>query len=268
MRPSHGHNQEDGVQADEHRRPAPRAAEPARCSRHQRDARQARRDGDTFQRPQARRETERRDGVARQREQRAVWRVLVEPADELKGRIGRRVGRHVRIGVEAVERAEPGEVQIAEDVLRYERWAEEQDRMRAHDRRGDRAHRQAPGEQKHGQVARAHEQHERLEAAGADADIEALERSGQPVRPPAVAGRDVRGGFRGRSGGHENDAHGDSDQADQACQPRCSRAASRLRRRAEGSSGTARDPQAVCGGHGSDLAIVTSRRSASVPPTR
>jgi hypothetical protein len=24
----------------------------------------------------------------------------------------------------------------------------------------------------------------------------------------------------------------------------------------------------VCGGHGSDLAIVTSRRSASVPPTR
>ncbi len=218
VRAADRHHQEDGIQADECRRPAPRVAELTRRRRHKPDTGEAGCDGHRFERPQARGQAERRKRIARQRKQRAVRRVLVEPPYELKGRVGGRVGGHMCIGVEPVKRAQPGEVQVAEHVLGYERRPEEQDHVREHDRPRDRAHRKPLGDHQHEQIARAHDQHQRLEAPGCYAHVEALERTSQPAGPAPDARRHILGGSRGRPGGHQEDARRDRERG-RPCRP-------------------------------------------------
>jgi hypothetical protein len=105
------------VQPDECCRPARRVPEPSGCSCDQRDGGEARGDSDCLERPQAAGQAERRRRVAEQREQRAVRRVLIRPADEREDFVAGGLRGHVRVWVEAVQRAEPREADVAEDVL-------------------------------------------------------------------------------------------------------------------------------------------------------
>jgi hypothetical protein len=153
------------VQPDERRCPARRVPEPARGPRHQRDGGQARDDGERLECPQRAGQPERRRRVAEQGEQRAVRRVLIRPADEREDFVAGCLRRDVRVGVEPVERPEPGEADVAEDVLGERRRPEQQDRVRGEDRREDRPERQRPRAEQHERVARAHDQRQRLKAA-------------------------------------------------------------------------------------------------------
>jgi hypothetical protein len=117
VRAADGEHEQDRVQPDESRRPARRVPEPSGRARDQRDGREARDDRDRLERPQAAGEAERCCRVAEQREQRAVWRVLIRPADEREDFVAGGLRGHVRVRVEAVQRAEPREGRVTEDVL-------------------------------------------------------------------------------------------------------------------------------------------------------
>ena len=67
------------------------------------------------------------------------------PSDEREDRIGGHFRGHVRVGVEAVQRSQAGEAQVAEDVLGDQRWPQQQDGVCRSDRaregsRGERPH--------------------------------------------------------------------------------------------------------------------------------
>ncbi len=114
---AHREHEQHRVQADERRRP-PRALPEARGrAGDQRDGAEAGRTGDGLQRPQPACEAERRGGVAAEREEGPVGRVLERPADEHEGRIGGGFGCYVRVGVQAVQSSHAGKRQVAEDVL-------------------------------------------------------------------------------------------------------------------------------------------------------
>jgi hypothetical protein len=216
VRAADGEHEQHGVQADERRGPARRLAELGRRARDQRDGGEAAGDGQGLERPQPAGEPERRRGVAGQREQRPVGGVLVGPADEPEDFVARRLRGDVRVRVQAVQRPQAGEAEVAEDVLGDQRRAQQQDRVRGHDRRDDRPHRQRARERQHEQVARAHDQRQRLKAAGADAHVQALQRAGQPGGPAAAACGHVARGFAGGAGGRQQDSHGDAQQAEHA----------------------------------------------------
>jgi hypothetical protein len=180
------------VQSHEHRRRLRRAAHPARGARRQGDRPEARRHRDGLERPQAARQPELRKRIGAEREQGPVRRVLERPADEREHRVGGRFGRHVRVGVEAVQHAQARKRQVPEHVLGDERRSQQQHHIRRHDRQRDRpAWERARGEQ-HGGVARAHHERQRLEAGGSDPEPEAVQRAGQPARPAAAAPRHIR----------------------------------------------------------------------------
>jgi hypothetical protein len=155
------------VQPDERRRPARRVPEPPCCARDQRDRDEARDDGERLERPQRAGQAKRRRRIAEQREQWAVGGVLIGPADKREHFVAGGLRGDVRVRVEAVQRAEPGEADVAEHVLGEQRRPEQQDHVRGEDRRGDRAERQRPRAEQHERVARAHDQRQRLEPAGA-----------------------------------------------------------------------------------------------------
>jgi hypothetical protein len=204
------------VQSDEGRRPALGAAEAPGGPRDQCDRPEARCHSERLERPKGASDAQRRGGVARQCEERAIGGVLEGPADEREDRVGERFGRDVRVRVEAVQGAHAGEGQIAEDILGDQRRPEQQDQMRPHDPRGERSHRQRPRAGQHERVAGAEDQHVRLEAALGQADAEILERAGQPVGPaPAARRHEGRWTSRG-SRGHEEDAAEHAQQAESA----------------------------------------------------
>ena len=134
-------------------------------ARDHRDGAEAREHGDRLECPQPAGDPQRRRRVARKREQRPVGGMLEGPSDERKDRIGRCFGGDMRVGVQAVQRPHAGEVQVAEDILGDQRRAEQQDHVRHHDRRHDRAQRQRRGRQQDRHVARAHDQRQCLKAA-------------------------------------------------------------------------------------------------------
>jgi hypothetical protein len=117
VRPADREHEQDRVQPDECRRPASRVPEPSGRTRDQRDGGEARDDRDRLERPQAAGQAERCCRVAQQREQRTVRRVLVRPADEREDFVAGGLRGYVCVRVEAVQRAEPGEADVAEDVL-------------------------------------------------------------------------------------------------------------------------------------------------------
>lgn len=193
VRPPDRELEQHRVQAHEGRRPAGGMAEDRGGPRDQRHRAEARADRDRLERPQPAGETQRGRRVAGEREERAVGGVLEGPADEREDRIARGFGRHMRVGVEAVQGAHAGEAEVAEHVLGEQGRPEQEDQVGQHDRREERAHSERPRGEQHEQVARAHDQRKRLEAARRDAEAQALERTSQPTRPAAAARGHVGG---------------------------------------------------------------------------
>ena len=215
----HGQRQQHRVQAHERGREAARVAQAPRGPRNQRDRREAAGHGKRLERPQSAGEPQRCGEIAGQREQRAVRGVLEGPADEREHRIARGFRGDVRIRIEPVQRSQAGEAEVAEDVLRDQGRAEQQRQVSGDDRRDHRAQRQRARSEQHEQVAGAHDQHQRLVAARAEAHPQALQRPCQPARPATAAtGHIRRGPRRGRGGEHQrcrNHAHepGGTDRA-------------------------------------------------------
>ena len=214
VRAAHAQLEQHGVQPDERRRPARRMPERARGARDERDRAEARERGDDLQRPQSPGEPEWSRRVAREREQGAIRRVLEGPADEHERGVVRRVGGDARVRVEAVQRAHAREPQVAERVLREQRRPEHERDVRGEDREREQRHRERACADEHEQVARAHDERERLEGARAEARFEAAQWSREPRRPAADARGDVLRGFARRSRGEQERAHEDRERAE------------------------------------------------------
>ena len=176
-------DEQDRVEPDERRRPRRRASDQRRGAGDDRHHGQARRDGDRLQRPQAAAHPERRERIAGDRVHGPVRGVDGAPAEEAVDRIERHGRRGVVVGIEAVQRTEAGEAEIAEHVLGEERRPEQQDQLRADDRCGDRAQRCAVAGGEHEAVAGTDEQQEVLEAVVAQSsEAEAVQRAREPCR--------------------------------------------------------------------------------------
>jgi len=160
-----GEHEQHRVQPDERDRPAPRHADPLGRAPDQRDRAEARDHGERLERQQRAADAERHGRVAEQREQRAVRRVLVRPAEEREHFVARCLRGDVRVRVEAMQRAEAGKADVAEDVLGDQRRPEQQAHVREHDRDPQRAQRHRPRAQQNRDVARRHHQRQRLKAA-------------------------------------------------------------------------------------------------------
>jgi hypothetical protein len=213
VRAADGEHEQHGVQPYERDRPAPRPADPLGREPDQRDRAEARDDGDRLERPQRAADAEWHGPVAEQREQRAVRRVLVGPAEEREHFVARCLRGDVRVRVQSVQRAEPGKADVAEDVLGDQRRPEQQDHVREHDRDPQRAQRQRAHAHEDREIARAHHQRQRLKAARPErAQVQCPERPGEPWRPAAAARRHVlRRRGRGLGGGQE-DGHDHREQ--------------------------------------------------------
>jgi processive 1,2-diacylglycerol beta-glucosyltransferase len=265
VRASDGQLEQHRVQADEHRREASRMAEVAGGPGDDRDRAEARGDGERLERPQPAGEPERGGRVAGEREQRAVGGVLEGPADEREHRIARRFGGDMRVRIQSVQGAQPGEAQIAEHVLGDQRWAEEENQVRGHDRGDEHPWRQPPRGEQHRQVATAHDQHQGLEAATGETPAQVPERARHPARPAAAACGDVLRGSSGRTRRQEQDGRENAEQPEHserpqaACGPlrgssaRSCRSVERVRR-------AAADLDARNGGGSLHRPIVTSTR--------
>jgi hypothetical protein len=227
VRAAHGEHEQHWIEPDERRRPAARLSEAPGGHRDERDRAEARQHGERLERPQPAREPERHEGIAEQREQRPVGGVLVGPAEEREDFVARGLRGDVRVRVEAVQRAEPGEADVAEHVLGDQRRPEQEDRVGRHHGRRDRAQAERARGQQHEQVARAHDQAERLKAARADAHAEPFQRPGQPPDPAAAARGDVLRGFPRRAGRRQEGACDDAEQAEQPERPQQPRAGRR-----------------------------------------
>jgi hypothetical protein len=195
--PADSQHEQHGVQPHERRSPRGRTAQARGGARGQRDRAEARGGGETLQQPQPAGEPQRCREVAPKREQGTVGRVLEGPADECEDGVRGRFGGHVRVGVEAVQGAHAREGEVAEDVLGDQRRTEHEHDVRECDRARERDRRQRAGGEQHEQVAAAHRQHQRLEAAAAETAAETSQRARQPARPAAAAaGHVLRGSGR------------------------------------------------------------------------
>lgn len=216
VRATHSEHQQHRVQPHERCRPHRRLAEAPGSTRDQRNRAEAGDNGDRLEGPQAARESQRRDRVARQREQRSVGGVLKRPSDEPEDRVGGRFRGHVGIRVQSVERPQPRERQVAEHVLGDQRWAEQQDRVGEHDRADERAHRNSAHRRQHQQVAGAHDERQRLKARAGDADAKAAQGTRHPCRPAAAAAGHIQRGPRCGTGADHEDARHDRQQPERA----------------------------------------------------
>jgi hypothetical protein len=170
----------------------------------------------------------------------------------------------MRVWVQSVQRAETGEIEVAEDVLRDQRWAEQQ-----HEVGGENRHRQhSPGQRAHGeqyrQIARGHDQRERLEAVRGDAHAEARERARDPVRPAAATGGNVLRGPARRVRREQEDAREHADQPERAEHAQRARSDPRAGRLLYTAGRSPGDPNAGYGGCSLYGLIVTSTRRARV----
>jgi hypothetical protein len=165
VRAADGEHEQHRVKPDERDRPAARHADPLGREPDQRDRPEARDDGEGLERPQRAADAERDGRIAEQREQRAVRRVLVGPAEEREHFVARCLRGDVRVRVQSVQRAEPGEADVAEDVLGDQRRPEQQDRVREHNRDPQRAQRHRARAHEDRDIAGAHHQRQRLKAA-------------------------------------------------------------------------------------------------------
>lgn len=210
-----GEHEQHGIEPDEGRRPAARLPQAPGGECDECDGSEARQHGERLERPQPAGQPERHEGVAEQREQRTVGGVLVGPAEEREDFVAGGLRGDMCVGVEAVQRAESREADVAEHVLGDQRRSEQEDRVGRHDGHRDCAQAERAQGHQHEQVARAHDQAERLKAARADAQAEALQRPGQPADPAAAARGDVLRRFPGRACGRQEGARDDAEQPEQ-----------------------------------------------------
>lgn len=124
----------------------------------------------------------------------------------------------MRVRVETVQCAHAGKADIAEHVLGDQRRPQQQDRVCRDDREHERAHRQCTRAREHEQIARAHDQRQRLKAPGVEAHVQTRQRACQPRRPAATACRYVLRRFAGCSSAREEYRRNDAEQAEQ---PEC-----------------------------------------------
>jgi hypothetical protein len=164
VRAAHGEHEQHGIEPDERRCPAGRLPQAPGGACDERYGAEARQHGERLERPQPAGQPERNEGVAEQREQRTVGGVLVGPAEEREYFVARRLRGDMCVRIEAVQRAESREADVAEHVLGNQRRSEQEDRVCRHDGGRDRAQAKRAGGEQHEQVARAHDQAERLKA--------------------------------------------------------------------------------------------------------
>jgi hypothetical protein len=210
-----GEHEQYGIESDEGRGPAARLPEAPGGERDERNRTEAREHGERLERPQPTGQPERHEGVAEQREQRTVGGVLVGPAEEREDFVARGLRGDMCVRVEAMQRAESREADVAEHVLGDQRRSEQEDRVRRHHGDRDRAQAERARGHQHEQVARAHDQAERLKATRADAQAEALQRPCQPADPAAAARGDVLGGLPRRAGRRQESGRDDAEQPEQ-----------------------------------------------------
>ena len=221
VRAADGEHQQHGVESDERQRESRGAPEPLGGAHGQPHREQAAQHRDRFQRPDPARDPERGDRVACEREQRAVRRVQVGPADEREDRVGRGVRGDVRVRVEAVQGAHPREREVPEHILGDQRRPEQQDQVGEHDADRERRERQRARAHEHRDIARAHHEHQRLEAPRAELRARAAEGARQPARPaPDVAGDIARRRGRGVDADHR-ERREQRQQADRAGRAQC-----------------------------------------------
>ncbi len=266
VRAAHREHQQHRVQPDERRRPAPGVPGSAGSSRHHRDGCKGAEDGDRLERPQRSREAKRDERIGEQREQRSVGGVLKGPADEVEDRVGGGFGGDVRVGVEPVQDAQAREGEVAEDVLGDQRWAQQDDHARERDRGAERERPERAGAEQYEQVARAHDQDQRLEASTGETEAEPAQRPRQPRRPASAARGHVLRGARCGACAEEEERHED------AAEPERSECAQRpvgapRARHPTGTAGTRALTRERAGGYGArgwNQAIVAPR-PAGVP---
>ena len=223
MRSADSQHQQHRVQSHEARGPAAAVSQPRCRAPDQRHRRQAGDNGERFERPQPTRQPQRRGRVARQREQRAIWRALKRPADKRIDLVGRGFGREMRVRVQTMQRTQARKRQVAKHVLRDQRRPQQQRHVREHDRTRHRCHRQRPCAQQYERVAGAHDQHQRLEAAAAHAHAQAMQRAREPSRPAALARGHVLRGLRRRPRTDQQHGRDDAQQTKRAERPRHAR---------------------------------------------
>jgi hypothetical protein len=259
-------DEQHGVETDERGGPGRGVTEALGRARDQRDSGEARGDRDRFERPQPAGEPERGGRVARERERWTVGGVLKRPADEPVGAVGGRFRGDVRVRVEPVQGPDAGEREVAEHVLGDQRRPEQQRDVGEDDRRREDADREQAREPEHEQVARAHQQHQRLEAGARKPDAETPQRPRQPVGPAADAGRDVLRRAPSSTGREQERAREDAEQAERPKRTRERRSAAGTLRRIRARRGAWLE--ARYGGHGLDPDIVASAGRASVQAGR
>jgi len=189
VRTAHGKLQQHGIQADEDGSNLGRASHIARRARRQRDRPEAACNSQQLQAPQPAAEPKRGERIGAEREQGSVGRMLERPADEGKDGVGWSFGRDVCVGVEPVQQAHPSELEVAEDVLGDERRPKQQQKVGRQNGKRDRLAGQRAGGEQRRNIAGAHHKRQQLEAGGADANSEPVQRSAQPPRPAPDASR-------------------------------------------------------------------------------
>ncbi|MEA2315041.1 MAG: hypothetical protein QOI03_1733 [Solirubrobacteraceae bacterium] len=207
------------VQAHERRGRSRRAAEARGRPRDQRHGGKARGGGGHLERPQRPGHSQRRGRVACEREQWAVWGVQERPAHERVDLIGARFGGDVGVWVEAVQRAQARERRVAEDIEGDQRRPEQHDHVGRDDPRREQTRRQHARAGEHEQVARAHDQNQRLKAGVRERGTDSLQRPGQPAGPAAGARGHIAGWFGGGVGAQQQSAGEDSEQAQRGERP-------------------------------------------------
>ena len=174
VRAADGKLQKHRIQADEHGRHLGRVSHLACSARRQGNRRKAARDSKQLKGPKAAAEPERSKRIGAEREQGPVGGMLKRPTNERKDGVGWSFRRDVGVGIQSVQHAQASKLEVAKDVLRDERWTEQQQQVGRQDRKYDRLARQdACGEQR-GNVAGAHQKRQHLEAGGADATLESV----------------------------------------------------------------------------------------------
>jgi hypothetical protein len=208
----HRQHQQDGVEANEGRRPAGGATQPSGRLRDQGDGGEAREDGDHLECPQPPRQAEGHDGIAGEGEQGAVGRVQEGPPDVAIGGVPEGFRGHMGVGVQSMEGAHAGEGQVSEDILGDQRRPQRQDHVGPHDRDRQGPHRQRAGAPQNEQIARGHHQDQRLKGRTGKTHVQSCQRPRQPPRPAPHPRRNVLRGAAGGPGADQQGGHEDAEE--------------------------------------------------------
>ena len=141
---------------------------------------------------------------------------MVGPAEVVDDRVGGRFCGDARVGVKPVKRAHAREAEIAEHVLGYQRRTQQQGDVRGEDRQRERPPGKSARHEQDREIAAAHHERERLEAARAQGLAKTLVWTRQPARPASAAGGDILRWFAGRPGRQQKAAPDEAEQGERS----------------------------------------------------